>query len=483
MHRLERAFERDRALSNELLDDIVRSTYLYAIRLAATKRIKTRAGVIVDISGCLRPYRAWLNDKMQLLSEAGWSFTNEQAKSGTGCRYWHGCWHRQDLCEFYPILASKLRETLKLLSLAHPQIDAFSLEDALAHKQLGLALGGGGGTGFAHQSLFQCLETAGIRPAIMTGTSIGALMGLIRAIQDHYDAASTILRLPSWWKLTRLISPCFSTTHGLPGLWRIDFHKLVKDVVREFGMSEVPRFSELRIPFACVTSGITRDPDIISQFELPSHGVASSVFGWTKRASKSAWNQADQIAHMLTSNDVVKEVTLGFDALTRELDAADGTAFSALVPGVLNYEVPRYHYNSREILDALFEREGLYRCADGGLTSNVPVRTLQREIDNLRVGHTNVYVIGVDVFAPQLNDGVFYPLEQIANNNAEVDALEADAFLRLKHLLSPMNLSPTLSQFKWLNDHFAEEFSTELKVIQYVLKPLRPIPMLDLVGR
>lgn len=47
--------------------------------------------------------------------------------------------------------------------------------------RIGLALGGGGARGWAHIGVIRALERAGIRPAVIAGTSAGALVGGCRA--------------------------------------------------------------------------------------------------------------------------------------------------------------------------------------------------------------------------------------------------------------------------------------------------------------
>ncbi len=47
--------------------------------------------------------------------------------------------------------------------------------------KIGLALGGGAARGFAHVGVIQVLEEAGIRPALVTGTSAGSLVAAIYA--------------------------------------------------------------------------------------------------------------------------------------------------------------------------------------------------------------------------------------------------------------------------------------------------------------
>ena len=52
--------------------------------------------------------------------------------------------------------------------------------------KLGLALSGGGAKGFAHIGVFKLLEECGLKPDVIVGTSVGALMGALFA--DGYSA-------------------------------------------------------------------------------------------------------------------------------------------------------------------------------------------------------------------------------------------------------------------------------------------------------
>ena len=44
-------------------------------------------------------------------------------------------------------------------------------------KKVGLALGGGGAKGISHIAFLQALDDLGVRPAVIAGTSIGAVIG------------------------------------------------------------------------------------------------------------------------------------------------------------------------------------------------------------------------------------------------------------------------------------------------------------------
>src|SRR5262249_31061718 len=54
------------------------------------------------------------------------------------------------------------------------------LEAELNQRALVLALGGGGGSGYAHLGALALLESAGIRPQLIAGASMGAIIGLFR---------------------------------------------------------------------------------------------------------------------------------------------------------------------------------------------------------------------------------------------------------------------------------------------------------------
>ena len=61
---------------------------------------------------------------------------------------------------------------------------------------IALALGGGGAKGFAHIGVIKVLESHGIKPKIVTGTSAGSFVGSIYASgQTPYQMQSLALKL------------------------------------------------------------------------------------------------------------------------------------------------------------------------------------------------------------------------------------------------------------------------------------------------
>lgn len=487
---IERAWIRDRALTCEILDDVVRSTYGYALRLASARLLPVKRPdcvvEYVDVSQHTIELRSELENIMSSIACRAVSYPADSgAVSGVGVLAPCGSWRRALLVSSYPAVARLLHAAIGRIFRAYPCVDEVGIERELRRKALVLSLGGGGGTGYAHICLFRWLEECGIAPELITGTSFGAIAGYIRSLQANYDAAMTMLKLPGYWKFMRNLHPCLGTgTHGLMGICRIDFDALLENFWRSAGYSQPPSFADLKIPFAAIATGILATSRLASEIEprTPLRSI-SGFLRLTWLSWHKAMLHATQIAHLIVEHaDCLKPIVFGFDGKTRAMRAIDGVAFSALVPGVINAEIPTRHVRSRAIVEDLFHRLALYRLADGGLTSNVPVRAAYDEVQLGRIRTRNIWLLGIDVFAPQARDGFFYPLQQIANANVCADARYADTVVRLKDLLNPMELSPTLPRMRWLNRKFRKAFDDEMKVVRYATTPLSSMHALDLIG-
>ena len=72
-----------------------------------------------------------------------------------------------------------------------------------AVTRIGLALGGGGARGFAHIGVLRVLERAAIRPAVICGTSSGAIIGLAYAAGMTVDEMADVCQTLRWRQLVR----------------------------------------------------------------------------------------------------------------------------------------------------------------------------------------------------------------------------------------------------------------------------------------
>lgn len=122
----------------------------------------------------------------------------------------------------------------------------------MSGESFGIAFGGGGARGLAHIHIIEALDEMGIRPAVIAGSSIGAIMGAGMAAgmsgRDIHDHARAILgtraQVASRMWQARPVSLA-EAVHG--GLHISQFN--VERILQAFLPEQVPgTFAELQIP-------------------------------------------------------------------------------------------------------------------------------------------------------------------------------------------------------------------------------------------
>lgn len=122
-------------------------------------------------------------------------------------------------------------------------------------KKVGLALSGGAARGLAHVGVLQVLQKEGIPIDMIAGTSSGAVMGAayawsqdtVRMTKDALDAG--------WKKMAPLIDPSIPKTGVIKG-------KKIQDLISKYVGGNI-KFSDLKIPFACVATDIDTGEEIV----------------------------------------------------------------------------------------------------------------------------------------------------------------------------------------------------------------------------
>jgi len=77
----------------------------------------------------------------------------------------------------------------------------------LGKKKIGLALGGGAAKGFAHIGVLKVLEENGIRPDMISGTSVGSIIGALYALNPNAKELEALCERTNWKKLIDLALP------------------------------------------------------------------------------------------------------------------------------------------------------------------------------------------------------------------------------------------------------------------------------------
>lgn len=118
--------------------------------------------------------------------------------------------------------------------------------------RIGLALGGGAALGWAHIGALRALEKAGVKPDLIAGTSIGALVGAAW-LCGALDPLEEIARAMSWRRLMAFADPQL----GQAGLFRGE--AIVRELLRQFGSRKI---EEMDRPFVAVASDLIEGEEV-----------------------------------------------------------------------------------------------------------------------------------------------------------------------------------------------------------------------------
>ncbi len=133
--------------------------------------------------------------------------------------------------------------------------------------KIGFALGGGGAKGFAHLGVLKTLEAEGIRADVVSGTSIGALVGAVYAAGNLHLLEQQALAI-SITDIPRLLSPAWSLSGFFSG-------KNALEVLSE--LLDVENIEELKIPFAASSVDLFTSERIVHTSGDLAQAIRSSI--------------------------------------------------------------------------------------------------------------------------------------------------------------------------------------------------------------
>lgn len=136
------------------------------------------------------------------------------------------------------------------------------------HKpKIGLALGSGSARGWAHIGVIQALAEEGVEPDIVTGCSIGALVGAAYA-KGELDILENWVRQLKWKEIVDLMDISFLGGGFLKGDKLIEFFKQRTSDIK---------IEELEIPFGAVTTDLDSGREIWLQDGSLLDAVRASI--------------------------------------------------------------------------------------------------------------------------------------------------------------------------------------------------------------
>mgnify|MGYP000498265314 CR=1 FL=1 len=352
----------------------------------------------------------------------------------------------EGLKKVLPLLVQETQRTREMV-LEQTELDGVSLQQEVCNRQLVLALGGGGGSGYGYAGAMRTLHHAGIPVEMISGTSIGSLIGMFRVKTRIFDQLPMMeaVRSLTWASVLRVLK--VENRYGVPATLRLYLRSSLDEQLRtKEGRSM--RFSDCEIPFLVVATGLTVDAfkhDLSFYEHLMDDAFVDSPRLFKQSSLRRIVRMTSTLYEFLSNQNALREVVFGADELTANADVIDAAGFSSAVTGLLHYDVLRDEPRMTQILDQMYGKFGITRLTEGGLVNNVPVKPLLREIMRGRIHSRNPFVLALDCFSPQLTS-MWYPVQKMIVPNVRANIQHADQYFALGKRLSPINVVPTVDQ-------------------------------------
>ncbi len=364
--------------------------------------------------------------------------------------------------------------------LARLGVDRVSLEREVTTRQLVVASGGGGGAGYVFPGAYDVLDRAGIEPALMLGTSIGALMSMFRCRRRRFDLAALIAaaRVLKWGRIFRVLEA--DSRYGLPATLRLYLRSALGSLFETD--DRAMWLSDMEIPLYVVVSGITVDA-LKHDLNYYETLIADDVRTTTTMRARSGIKAMAMLREFLTNRSALRQIVLGRDPGTEDFDTLDAAGFSAAIPGIIHYDVVRHEPRMARILDRLYAVHGITRLGEGGMVSNVPARVgWESAMAGELGGHRNVFVLSLDCFSPSRSRLRWFPFQQMVRQaNVAADLVFTDRYVPFDKTLSPLNLVPALPEAMLAIRWGREAMSEHMPFLREMLRPIEVLRERDAV--
>lgn len=349
-----------------------------------------------------------------------------------------------------PLVRDLREETLRtrddLVKRFQNRLPADAIHREIRHKALVLVSGGGGGTGYVYLGIMDLLDEFGIKPALLVGTSIGAILSLFRSRMPRFDHTEmvNIVRGLSWKRLFRALST--EARYGVPGALRLLLRAGLGryfDANPERGSGV--RLRELPIPVIMAVSGVRKGmlPQPLEFYARLLSLNASSLLRPTELARQMQLAMGS-LADFFMRPEIMVKLHLGADSDTAEFDALDAAGFSCALPGIIHYDVLRDDPRMHTLIGDLMATRKVAAFIDGGLVDNVPAKAAWRAVHKGQIGTRNAFILAMNGFAQRFTTPLWLPLQRLAEANVNGNRPYAHLMIDFKKTLSPLELVPSV---------------------------------------
>jgi len=141
------------------------------------------------------------------------------------------------------------------------------LQSSLSDKKVGLALSSGTAKGLAHIGVLAALQEQGIKIDMITGTSMGSLVGAVYAKEADTDRMKSLAIDLGSKRFSFLADPTLSKSGLIRGR---KIRNMLKSIIGDI------EFQDLKIPFACSATDIESGEEVVIKQGLVRDGVRAS---------------------------------------------------------------------------------------------------------------------------------------------------------------------------------------------------------------
>lgn len=434
--------------------------FRYATAMAQMNLFRAPDGSDVSLAEDVEPLRKWILESILPLLPADTEPNIETLR------------------EIAPVLALRLEKTRSHVLERHVNHFPEQHFDAeIRNKSLALVLGGGGGSGLLHLGLFDLLEEEfDVVPELIVGSSMGSIMGLLRAVSREYDPAETVQALPREFNYESIFKPFTGySRYGFPGAFHLNLLRPARELFLQLVGEGMPRFSDLPIKLEIVACGIRTGFQIDdSQYEK----IARETSGDTPLALRRRLRLFFSAVRELSRNQrFLSQVVFGREPGTENFPVVEAVGFSCAVPGLLHYDIFHDDPETVDPLDAVFERHRLLRLCDGGVVNNVPSQVAWESVQSGSVGTRNVHIMSFDVFAPVTTgrNMIFIPVQQIARPAVVANRPYSDHHKTFKRSPSPLQIIVnSYTKLKRIVEQSREQLAEDVPYMRKALESLPP---------
>ncbi len=348
-------------------------------------------------------------------------------------------------------------------------------EAELRQRRLVLALGGGGGVGYVYLGCFALLDQWGLTPALIAGTSFGAVLGLFRAQRATFHAQATAETLAelSLGKLFRLFR--VRSQYALPGPLQLYLRSALLPALKT---AAPPRLSDLAIPLVVAVAGVRKGmlPRPPKEYErlLDPRSFFPPTPGRLRGRVQDLFSVLGEFVRQPHRLDAL---IVGSDPGTQRFDALDAIGFSCSLPGFIHYDVVRDDPLAHRHIRRLFETRELGWLADGGLVENCPARAARLGYAaGSRGAPRNGFVLALDAFSPKLSTAPFIGLQRLAQETTRRVLPYADSYLPFPRTLSPLSILPDRDQIARAATYGRKQLGP---LMPFLARMLTPLPALE----